>query len=355
MWNPFRKATPQIVTINAQTTVEVAPGQTILDAALGAGIAFPHNCRVGGCASCKCKVTKGRVKERTDSGYLLTADELAQGYVLACQSLPLEPLQLEVPLRAKSFAPRSSLAKIVEARLSGRDVAILDVECAEPMPYVAGQWAYFSLESDTVRRSYSFASAPNPNHPTRVQFHIRHVPGGALTERLFSALHQSTLTGTSVCIDGPYGDFGYTPNRRPLLCIAGGTGLAPILAMLQDLAQQKIDRDILLLYGARSAQDLYAERQIQQLRDNWLGKFRYCPVLQETNDSEHIEETGKMTGNVTDALQHFNDIDHSEAYLCGPPGMIDAATQILRGRGLDESHIQADKFLDQSHAVATAA
>ena len=238
------------VRINDQT-ISAGPGETVLSAALRNGIDFPSSCRVGGCGTCKCKVTSGKVKELTETGYLLSAEELEQGYVLACQSVPQSDVSVEVDLSA--FTARGIRGVIVAQEKLTHDITRVTVQLDQPIPYKAGQFANVAIDGvPGVVRSYSFAT---PSHRSaEVSFVIRKVPGGKLS----TLVNDEDLRGRVVRVDGPVGDFFLRASDAPMLMVAGGSGLSPILAILKEALNAGVTRSVTLLFGAREQRDLYA-------------------------------------------------------------------------------------------------
>jgi 3-phenylpropionate/trans-cinnamate dioxygenase ferredoxin reductase subunit len=170
-------------------SISVAPRETLLEAALRQGVAFPSSCRVGGCATCKCRVTAGRVQERTESAYILSAPEVEAGFVLGCQAVPLTDVTVEVEAPAAE-ATRRVTGRIVAQTALTHDIAQIDLELDAPLPYQAGQNALLTLDTlPDVTRSYSFASPPGDGQ--RAQFFVRRVAGGALSTRLTSMRRSS--------------------------------------------------------------------------------------------------------------------------------------------------------------------
>ncbi|MFW6067900.1 MAG: fatty acid desaturase, partial [Myxococcota bacterium] len=324
--------------------IPVQPKETVLQAALRSGVDFPNSCRVGGCGTCKCKLTEGRVKELTETGYLLTAEELDAGYILACQSVPQTDVRLEVDL--SRAAARGVPGRIVEQVRETHDITRLTVQLDEPIPYKAGQFAHLAIEglSDAVR-SYSFAS---PSHRDgRVTFHVRRVPGG----RVSTIVNDTDLVGRGVRVDGPFGDFWLRAGDAPLLFVAGGSGLAPILAILKEAAAAGVERSVTLLFGAREARDLYALDEIEAIRRQWRGDFRFVPVLSEADgDASWTGARGLVTEKIPELLE-----PGAHAYLCGPPGMIDSAIELLERSGVARKHIHFDRFTTQADVAEASA
>ncbi|KYF77646.1 hypothetical protein BE11_34770 [Sorangium cellulosum] len=316
-------------------------------------------CNVGECGTCKCRLTKGHVRLKKDISRHVTPEELSAGFVLACQSLAeSEDVAVEVPGigRERSAGPApvqpvQTDASITRVTPLAPGVLALEVGLAAEIRYVAGQYAQLAapgVPGLDEPRCYSFAEAPARSSPRRALFHIRHVPGGAFTDWLFA----TDRTGARLRFSGPHGGFRYHEAGRPLLCVAGGTGLSPISAILEQGISDGLARDVTLVVGARTRQDLYALDAIASIEERWRGRFAFVPVL--SREPEGSSWTGRK-GHVTDYLREVA-VAHADraAYLCGPPGMIDAALDVLRGT-IPPDHLHCDRFLDRgSIALATS-
>lgn len=344
MFSFFAKKKPVSATIN-DITVSVNPKETLLQAALRQGIDFPYSCRVGGCATCKCKLVTGKVKELTETGYILSDQELDDGYILACQSVPQSDVTLQVDLTANTRKRHLSGRVIAQQKLT-HDITRLTVQLDESLNYKAGQFADIRLDSlHNISRSYSFASAPQPD--SQVSFFVRKVPGG-----LFSShINDNNVVGHTVQLDGPIGDFWLRPSDAPLLLVAGGSGLAPMLALLQQAVATQSTRPVTLLFGAREQQDLYALDTLTTLATQWAGTFRFVPVLSsEPPTSDWPGERGLVTEKIP---AHVDPGTH--AYLCGPPAMIDSAVITLKQHGVNSNDIFADRFTTRQDLTSAVA
>jgi NAD(P)H-flavin reductase/ferredoxin len=325
-----------VAQINGRT-LEVSPRQTVLQAALGAGINFPYSCGVGGCGTCKCRLTDGHVKQLTETGYLLSEDELDRGYILACQSVPESDIQIEVELSDR----REVAGQVVAQRLLTHDIVQLQIQLEEPLAYKAGQFAKLRVDSlRAAARSYSFATPSSADGV--VEFFVRRVPGGKLSPHLIDR----DLRGQRVTVDGPLGDMWLRDSEGPLVLIAGGSGLAPILAILREAATAGVRRPTTVLFGARQERDLYALAELAELAACWGAPFRFVPVL--SNEPAGSAWTGAR-GLVTEHLDEIGADAH--AYVCGPPAMVDAAEAALRQRGVATEHMHSDRFSDQRDQV----
>ena len=327
----------------------VNSGQSILEAALAQGIAFPHSCTVGTCGSCKCKLLTGKIREIANFAYVLEGAELRAGIILACQAAAKTDVTLEVPgLSDKHLQPTADfLGTLIDARDLTHDIKRITLALDRPLRFDAGQYAHLSTEEVWGARAYSFAVPPAPTGNQEVSFFIRHVPGGAFTDLLFAG----KLAGKTLKVHGPSGNFWLRDSRAPMICIAGGSGLAPLLAILTDAAARQIGRPCSVLFGARTAADLYVLDEIAEIKRNWNGAFSFIPIL--SNEAPASAWTGER-GMVTERIEpHVKALasDDAEAYLCGPPPMIDAALPRLAALGFNPANIHCDKFLDGSHGL----
>lgn len=337
----FARAQPKQLRILPQDlSLEVAPGQTLLEAALAKGIAYPHDCTVGTCGSCKTRLKQGRVREATPFGYTLSKTELEAGYILACQAFPRDELTVVELVAADVDLPpvEKYQAKVVMTEPLTHDILKLTVETDRPVSYLAGQYANLRLPGMTRQRSYSFANAPQRKGLSSLDFYIRKVPGGEFTESLF----RGDCDGRTLEMEAPQGSFHLRRGDGEMICIAGGSGLAPLVSILEQARVNRVKRRCLMLFGARRQADLYQLDLIQNIAENWQGSFQFIPVLShEPADSDWTGARGLVTEHIPAALG-----PEAEGYLCGPPPMIDAAIEKLVASGVGLDRIFYDKFTD---------
>lgn len=328
--------------------ISVSAKETVLEAALREGIPFPHSCTVGTCATCKCKLVSGTARARSDFAYTLSATELQAGYILACQAHPTSPLTIEVDNSAASLPlPGKFEGKLVEKRALTHDIVQVTIELDSPIHYVAGQFANLRFPG-LPSRSYSFSEPPARAGLSTVSFFIRRVEGGQVTEALFAG----GLDDQPVEVDGPHGNFHLRVGDGPMICIGGGSGLAPLLSLVLDARLKNIRRRCLFFFGARTQADLYKVDAIRGIEQDWLTDFEFIPVLSaEPQDSGWTGHRGFVTDVAVTYLRDAQiAIASSEAYMCGPPPMIDSAIEHLGAEGLSLSDIHYDKFTDASTA-----
>ncbi|PWR21732.1 2Fe-2S iron-sulfur cluster-binding protein [Zavarzinia compransoris] len=322
--------TPTITLAPSGRVIEAPKGATILGAALKAGVDYPSNCRVGSCGACKSRLVEGEIRALTDFSYTLSADELSAGCILACQAVPKGPVVVQ-PL---AVADSTVAGRILRQDGLTHDIQDITLALDSTIDFKAGQYATLSVPGVAEGRCYSFAHAPQGDGTAR--FIIRHVPGGAFTGWLFGG----DRAGTAISLGQPRGDFGLKA-PGPGLFIAGGSGLGPVLSVLETLAAAGDRRKLTLLFGARTAADLYARDRLDALSRQLDLTVRFI-LSAEPAGSDWAGERGLVTAPLAEMPLP------AAAALCGPPAMIDAAIAVLRGRGLAPAAISFDKFTDQS-------
>ena len=341
--------------INGTTTLTVKTGDNLLKAALEADLAWPHDCRVGSCGTCKCRLVDGKIKPLADFAYTLEAEDLQNNYILACQTALKTDIEVEVELLADGQQQHhwESDAVIKEIRDLTHDIKELVIEINDPndmstseLLYKAGQYADLKLPHLSEGRSYSFATAPHIGQKEFL-FYIRKVPGGEFTEWLFD----ENRIGQTLTMSGPYGSFGLGDKPATMNCVAGGSGMSAVMGILQAALEAGTKRDVRFVFGARTQQDLYLDDLIAQMAADWkskrLGKFEYIPCLsQEPEDSDWQGLRGSCIDHI---VAPGSKRVAGQAYLCGPPGMIDAAINIFESNGVKKEAIFFDKFLDKSN------
>lgn len=333
-------------------TIDIEAGQSLLEAALANGISYPHNCTVGTCASCKSRLKQGRVREATPFGYTLSKQELDAGYILACQAFPRDDLTIvQIEAAGADLPPPERYSGHISATEPlTHDILKVTVRTDRPVGYVAGQYASMRAPGLPRSRHYSFADAPQREGRKEINFFIRNVPGGAFTDALFSG----RLDGQMLEIEAPQGNFHLRGGNAPMVCIVGGSGLAPLLSLLEDARKNRIRRPCTLLFGARTQADLYMLESLESLASGWLDRFHFVPVLShEPADSNWHGARGMVTEFIASSAGEV-DWACAESYMCGPPPMIDAAIDRMVELGLPLESIHYDKFTDSRDAICAA-
>ncbi|OUS05910.1 hypothetical protein A9Q81_03975 [Gammaproteobacteria bacterium 42_54_T18] len=342
MFRFFEKKQFQL-TVDDNPPVQLKHKETILNGAVRSDIEFPYSCKVGGCAACKCKLVSGKIKALTDASYLLSKEELSQNFILGCQSIPKSDVVIELP--DDPLQQQECIGTIVEQKVLTHDISEVVVRLDIPMTYVPGQYANVSvIDKSYPARSYSFAHTCDVEGSSVITFFVRAVPNGKMSNWLLS----SESLGKRINVKGSFGEFYLRESEGAMVCIAGGSGLAPIISILENaLAStefQQTNRDVLLLVGGRTKKDLYYTEQIESIRSSWDGKFTFLPVLSE----EPAESSWDgLRGFVTDFLEG-DEMTGSEGYFCGPPLMIEAAIEKMNALGVPKDKLFFDIFSDQS-------
>lgn len=317
----------------------VNQGESILSAALRQGYTLPYGCRNGACGSCKGRVIAGAVHYPSGKRDALSEDEEVRGFALYCQAQPLTDLSIQVREihTAGELEIKRLPARVVQRERMAHDVMLLKLRLpsTERLQFLAGQYIEFLLK-DGRRRAFSIANAPHDDE--FIELHLRHVPGGRFTDYVFDEMKDNAI----VRIEGPLGTFYLREeSHRPILMMAGGTGFAPLKAMLEHAFKTGIERSIHLYWGVRARRDLY----LDDLPRAWTRQhkhFRYTPVLSEPALADHW--SGR-TGWVHETLlADHPDLRLYEVYMSGPPAMITAARAAFATAGLADEALFYDSF-----------
>lgn len=322
---------------------KVSRGQTILESAQHQGLAFPHECKVGTCGACKYKLISGKISELASSAMGLSGGLYQSGYRLGCQCIPKEDLEIELDAKlGRAIVPKETTAVISEQKPLAHDVIGLTLMPEKLITFNPGQYADIEFTELSAVRSYSFSTIGQADGS--LNFHVRLVPGGVFSGWLFGG----DRTGTTVTLRGPYGQFGFNESDDVMVCVAGGTGLAPIKCILESMTGTQRERDVFLFFGVRQQRDLYCLEEMQALQRDWGGNFELIPVLSEEPATSSWK--GKR-GLVTECFQEYLQGRSCEAYLCGPPPMVDAAETELLRLGVAHGSIYADRFYNRTSAT----
>ena len=326
----------------------VRDDETLLEAALREGFALPYGCRNGACGACKGRVLGGEFDAGNCSPNALTDDDRRQGRALFCRAKPLADLTIEVKEigAAKDIVVKTLPCRVEKLEKRADDVMVMKIKLPanERLQFLAGQYIDFQLK-DGRTRSYSLANAPHDD--ALLELHVRHVPGGHFSDQVFSTMKERDI----LRLKGPLGSFFIREESdKPMIFVAGGTGFAPVKAMLEHAFAAHMDRELVLYWGARALKDLY----MAELPQRWLAvrpNFSFVPVLSAPAPGDNWQG---RSGYVHEAvLADFADLSGYEVYACGAPVMVDAARDsFVRTRGLPEDAFYADSF---SYAAETEA
>lgn len=319
--------------------IEARDGETVLEAALREGLNLMYSCRNGACGSCKGRLISGAIDYGKYELKALSREERVQGKALFCQAVPLSDIVIEA---REVGAARGISVKIMPCRVVRKELLTHDVMAlflkrpqGEAFRFLAGQYIDILLK-DGRRRSFSLANPPEDD--ALLELHIRRVPGGQFSEHVFTDMKEKAL----LRIEGPLGTFFLNDeSSQPALLLAGGTGFAPVKAMLEHAFATGSQRPLHLFWGARGRRDLYMDARVRE----WVARhpnFRYTPVLSQ---AEPGDEWDGATGYAHEALMvAYPDLNSVEVYASGPPAMIEAAKSEFAKRGLIERNLFFDSF-----------
>jgi len=316
--------------------------QTIADAAYQARINIPFDCRDGACGTCKAFCESGDFDEGEYVDEAMTQDEAADGYCLPCQAKPHSDLVLQI-------ATTSEMAKTGAATLTGRISELVhhspstvgftvELENRGDLEFLPGQYVNIEVPGSGETRSYSFSSGPTE---TSISFLVKITPGGLMS----TYLQETAAVGDDLTLTGPMGSFFLREPLDPLLLLAGGTGLAPILSILKKLATDELlDVPVRLIYGANTPDDLVHLSDLDAFRDS-LPDFDYHTVLSDP-ESGH-ERIGFVTDHMPADFLHDGECD---IYLCGPPPMVQGVQNHLKKEEVDPLNFYFEKFAPAASA-----
>src|SRR5713226_9796858 len=324
--------------------IEVNEDETVLNAAFRQGVSLTHGCREGQCSACKSFLIDGDLEMEKYSTFALPEYESEEGYVLLCRSHAYSDLEVELINYDEDILrlgiPIVTLQTTVEEiEPLTHDIKRLVLKIVEPgrMIFAAGQYADIRIPGSDEHRAYSMANTPRTKD--RLEFIIKVFPGG----RFSGLLEGGISVGQELEVKGPYGVFMLREkSNSDIICIGGGSGMAPLWSLLNDMAERGIERKATYYYGGRTRKDLFYLDRLQQLAERLPG-FRFVPALSmATPEDEWDGETGLITEVLMASLTDGQ--TKTQAYLCGPPPMIDAALPVLARKGISEDRIFFDKF-----------
>ncbi|MEE2662122.1 MAG: 2Fe-2S iron-sulfur cluster binding domain-containing protein [Pseudomonadota bacterium] len=314
---------------------------TVYFSALKNSVRILTDCLEGACATCKGTCTSGTytLDEFTDEA--LTMDEYERREVLTCQMRLKSDCVIEFPyesriaLKSQPQIQKNEVTEITMISSTVSRLVLAPVSDVAGIEFLPGQYVHLSVPGTDHHRSYSFANPPFENE--KYTFYVKLLDDGVMSEYLA----QRAKVGDEIDLTGPFGRFYLRPVERPIIMVAGGTGLAPMLSMLDTLsAVNNCDYPIRVLYGANNPDEFFAVDQLEGYRTSGLDlTVEYCAVMGNS-------EWNAPTGHVTSLLrpENLNGGD-SEIYLCGPPPMIEAAESWCTTQGVDAALIHAEKFV----------
>lgn len=333
----------QIRVLPFAASVECNEGETVLSAVLRQGYFIRYGCRHGGCGTCKVSLVQGEV-DGSGSSFALSPAERSQGWVLACSSCPVSDCTVDattMELSDDEFEGGDPVTwfetELVEFDYLTPDIVGISLALVEPaeMSFVAGQFVNIEVPGTDMWRSYSIANAPHDS--TRVELIIKLLPGGRFSSHIASDL----AVGDRLRMLGPLGELRLRLSHRRIIMVAGGSGLAPIISMLRDMIHRGRHRDVELIFGARRRTDLYRIDELEHLAAA-SPQLDLVPALSEPEGASWPGEIGLVTEVI--ARRHTT-LDGFDAYLAGPPPMIDATVPLLHELGVRPQNVYFDAFV----------
>jgi ferredoxin-NAD(P)+ reductase (naphthalene dioxygenase ferredoxin-specific) len=315
----------------AGRVIEASPGANLLATLREHGIAVSYSCTAGRCGTCRCKVTAGSVLETGRAAKITNPGDDA--YVLACTSVLTEDCAIDIPEPDEVITHPARIVKATVLAIDElcHDVRRLRLKPAKPLAFSPGQYANLQF-TPAHSRPYSMAGLPNDEE---LEFHVRLVPGGRVTRHIATELKP----GDAVRVSGPLGTaYLRTRHEGPMLCVAGGTGLAPVLSIVRGAIAAGMRQPIHLYFGVRTPKDLYYADRLAELADAHANLHVHIVVAGGADGAVR-------RGLVTEAVaQDWASLAGFRAYLCGAPAMVEAAALLARARGVAPDKLHADAF-----------
>lgn len=323
--------------INGDREFEVKGGNTLLAGLLDKKIFLPSAC--GGratCGFCKCQVKRGGGPLLPTETPFLSKQEINNNVRMACQIKVKADIEISIPeslLEVKEFKTR--LEKISDLTYDIK-AFLLKLEGPDTISFKPGQYVQFQIPNTIEYRAYSISSLPSQNR--HVELISRLVPEGVCTTYMHNILKQ----WDGAIITGPYGEFYLREDsHKDIICVAGGSGLAPIKSIIFHLFEKGTGRKVIFFFGARSLRDLYYRKEFEKLALEHEN-FTYIPALSSPALGDNW--TGEKGYIHLCIPKYIKNGINKEAYLCGPPVMIDSAIPVLHKLGISDKDIYFDKF-----------
>lgn len=312
--------------------VSAVPGANLLATLREHGVPISYSCTAGRCGTCRCKVVAGSVTDEISLGNAITAE--GGQTILACTSVLTGDCTIEIPEPDEVINHPARILKTIVAAVEQvtHDIRRLRLRSAKPLEFSPGQYATLQFTPDHIR-PYSMAGLPGDDE---LEFHVRVVKDGLVS----GYVDRELKVGDTVRVSGPLGtSYLRTRHEGPMLCVAGGTGLAPVLSIVRGALESGMQNDIHLYFGVRSRRDIYCTRELERLAERHRNLNVHIVVTEGDGDES------MRSGIVTEAVAgDWSSLAGWRAYLCGAPPMVDAASLVARDRGILAEHIYADAF-----------
>lgn len=327
-----------------ETSFECAEDDVVLRAALRAGLGFPYECNVGSCGNCRFELISGEVVHSREAAPAWTDRDRQRNRYLGCQAKALGDCRIKVHLDEhyrSRHKPAPTRAEFLASHEVTHDIREFRFRLAQPRPFLPGQYALFCLPGVTGVRAYSMCNVPGDG--SEWHFLIKLVPQGSGSRHIFEALRP----GDVLDVDGPYG-MAYLREDRPrdVLCLAGGSGLSPMIAITRAAAvsQALRDRNVHFVYGGRAARDICGEPMLRCL-PGFGERIHYHPCVSRPDGDGGAAWTGR-SGLIHDATRELfgERLRDLEIYFAGPPAMAKAVQAMLHDMKVPQDQVHFDQF-----------
>ncbi|WP_028998301.1 benzoate 1,2-dioxygenase electron transfer component BenC [Azohydromonas australica] len=315
--------------------IDANPTETVADAAYRQGVNIPLDCRDGACGTCKCLAESGKFEMGDYIEDALSEEEASLGYVLTCQMRAQGDCVVQVPAssavcRTQQAALEAAVSEVRQLSPSTLSLTLKD-ESLNKLAFLPGQYVNLQVPGSSHTRAYSFSSLVRDGE---VSFLIRNVPGGLMSGYLTG----QAKPGDRMTLTGPLGTFYLREIKRPLLLLAGGTGLAPFTAMLEKIAADGSSHPLHLIYGVTNDADLVDMDKLEDFAKR-IPNFTFAACVASPESS--YPNKGYVTNHIQPAHLHEGEVD---VYLCGPPPMVEAVSHFIRERGIQPASFHYEKF-----------
>ncbi|SED22399.1 propane monooxygenase reductase subunit [Rhizobiales bacterium GAS191] len=328
--------------------MDVAEGETVLDAAFRQGVGLMHGCKEGQCGSCKSRLVDGDIELLKYSTFALPDYESETNHILLCRThvfsdITVELLNFDEDLLSRSIPVKEFEASVVAVTELTHDIRLLEVALSDPLRFWAGQYVDLTIAGSGITRAFSMANPPSRGQS--LEFIIKKYPDGAFSSQLDGGLK----LGDKLLAKGPYGTcFRREERPGPMLLIGGGSGMSPLWSILHDHVESEEQRPVRLFYGARTRSDLLLLDEIAAIGAK-LDDFAFIPALSHADGADDWQGERGLIHEVV--ARHLRDAalpGGMDAYACGPAPMIDAVLPILQAAGVEPDRIYFDKFTQPS-------
>ena len=330
--------TYKILLSSSGETFEAKPSETLLEAAIRAGITMPYGCQNGSCGACKAKILSGKVSLEGYQTSALHNSELAEGWTLCCKALALEDIVLETraPTDENLANPKITPVRVEKLEKLNHDVMKMTLKLPgnDTLDFRAGQYLEFLMQ-DGSRRAFSIASPP---HEPLIELHLRLIAGGKFTHFVFNEMQEKTIHR----IEAPLGQFYLRKSDKPIIFVSGGTGFAPIKSVIEAMIREDNQRTLYLYQGVRAEEDLYMDELCKRWQESHTN-IRYIPVFSNPNEGD---DKSIRQGLVHQAvMEDFPSLGEIQVYCCGAPILVETAYRAFtQEKSLPENEFYADAF-----------